>query len=136
MPGETPQLTVYFDGSCPLCRAEIRHYKAEDGAGAIRFVDASRTEGDFAGDLTRQQALARFHVRQSNGVLISGAAAFVAVWRVLPRWQRAARLATVPGMMAALKFGYRLFLPVRPLLSRLAATLQSPWDRRRKNKAL
>jgi predicted DCC family thiol-disulfide oxidoreductase YuxK len=124
VPRETPELTVYFDGSCPLCRAEMRHYGAEDGAGSICFVDVSRTKGDLAGDLTRGQALARFHVRRSNGALASGAAAFVAVWQLLPRWQWAARVAALPGMMATLDFGYRLFLPVRPLLSWLVGTFQ------------
>ena len=134
VPRETPEVTVYVDGSCRLCRAEIRHYGAEDRAGSICFVDASRTEGDLAGDLTRGQALARFHVRRSNGVLVSGAAAFVAVWQVLPRWQWAARMATLPGMMATLDFGYRLFLPVRPLLSRLVGTFLGLSSRRRGSK--
>ncbi len=34
-----------------------------------------------------------------------------------------ARIARLPGIMPVLEIGYRLFLPVRPLLSRLAAKL-------------
>lgn len=124
VPCGTPELTVYFDGSCPLYRAEIGHYGAQDGAGSICFEDVSQIKGDLAGDLKRQQALARFHVRRSNGTLVSGAAAFVAIWQVLPRWHWAARVAALPGMMATFDFGYRLFLPMRPLLSRLAGTFQ------------
>ena len=32
---------VYFDGSCPLCRAEIGMYSRHDSDGALCFVDIS-----------------------------------------------------------------------------------------------
>jgi hypothetical protein len=67
--------------------------------------------------------MARFHVRTGSGELVSGARAFVSVWRALPRWAWAARVASLPGATLALEIGYRLFLPVRPLLSRLAARI-------------
>jgi predicted DCC family thiol-disulfide oxidoreductase YuxK len=114
---------VYFDGSCPLCRAEIAHYKGQVGADAISFVDVSKPDADLPTGLTREQAMARFHVRDDKGELVSGARAFVSVWRALPRWGWAARLASLPGVTPVLELGYRLFLPVRPLLSRLAGRL-------------
>ncbi len=119
MASEKPSLTVYFDGSCPLCRAEISHYRAEAGADALDFVDVSLPEVVVPADLTRQEAMSRFHVRADDGTLISGAAAFVDVWRRLPRWRWAARLAALPGMLVVLETGYRLFLPIRPVLAKL-----------------
>jgi predicted DCC family thiol-disulfide oxidoreductase YuxK len=61
-------LTVYFDGACPLCQAEINHYRKQEGAGAICFLDVSRSEEMLAGDLTKQQAMKRFHVRGNDGL--------------------------------------------------------------------
>jgi hypothetical protein len=61
---------------------------------------------------------------------VSGAAAFVSIWRLLPRWRWAARIAAQPGAMAVLEGGYRLFLPVRPALSSAFRKL-SAWRRRR-----
>jgi predicted DCC family thiol-disulfide oxidoreductase YuxK len=61
----------------------------------------------------------RFHVRAGDGRVLSGAAAFVEVWTRLPRWRWAARAASLPGALAALELGYRMFLPVRPFISRL-----------------
>jgi len=118
-------LTVYFDGACPLCQAEISHYRKQEGADAICFLDVSRSEETVAVDLTRQQAMKRFHVRGSDGLLLAGAPAFVAVWSTLPRWRLAARLATLPGILTILEVAYRLFLPVRPAVSKLFRLVQA-----------
>ena len=63
----------------------------------------------------------RFHVLADDGRLLSGAAAFVEVWKLLPGWRWAARIMAVPGALAALELAYRMFLPARPILSRLFA---------------
>ncbi len=115
--------SVYFDGSCPLCRAEIAHYQRQAGAESLCFVDVSKPDADLPAELTREAAMARFHVRDADGAIVSGAAAFVSVWRTLPRWRWAARVASLPGVTPALELGYRLFLPVRPWMSRLAARM-------------
>jgi predicted DCC family thiol-disulfide oxidoreductase YuxK len=125
VPTETSKSAVYFDGSCPLCRAEIAHYRGTDRAGALCFVDISATDASLPDGLTRQQAMERFHVSDRNGQLLSGAAAFVEVWSRLPSWRWAARVAALPGAIAALEGGYRLFLPIRPSISRLFGKLQS-----------
>jgi predicted DCC family thiol-disulfide oxidoreductase YuxK len=119
----TAALTVYFDGSCPLCSAEIGHYSGLAGSERLCFVDVSAPGADAGTDLPTEAALRRFHVRQADGRLLSGAPAFVAIWGMLPAWSPAARLARVPGAVSLLELGYRLFLPVRPLLSRVAAAL-------------
>jgi predicted DCC family thiol-disulfide oxidoreductase YuxK len=111
--------TVYYDGSCPLCRTEIGYYQRKNQAGALCFVDVSEPGAATPEGVTRQQAMARFHVGASDGRILSGAAAFVEVWTRLPKWRWAARAASLPGAMAALELGYRMFLPVRPVISRL-----------------
>lgn len=114
-----PKTTVFFDGSCPLCRAEIRYYRRKDKAGALCFIDISDAGAVPPEGVTQQQAMKQFHVRASDGRVRSGAAAFVEVWTLLPRWCWAARIASLPGAMIALELGYKIFLPVRPFLSRL-----------------
>jgi predicted DCC family thiol-disulfide oxidoreductase YuxK len=114
---DRPAAIVYYDGACPLCRLEIGHYKTCDRLRAIRFVDVSRADADTGNNLARAAAMARFHVRQGNGELVSGAEAFVAVWQVLPRWRVLAQLAKVPGVLPALEGAYRAFLKVRPYIS-------------------
>jgi predicted DCC family thiol-disulfide oxidoreductase YuxK len=122
---EKSKSTLYFDGSCPLCRAEIAHYRGSDRAGALCFVDVSAKGASLPVGLTRKQAMERFHVRDRNGQLLSGAAAFVEVWSRLPGWRLAARATALPGAISAVEGGYRLFLPIRPFISRFFGKLQS-----------
>ncbi len=119
MTSEKPRTTAYFDGACPLCRAEIAYYRRQDKDGAICFVDVAAADATTPEGVTHAQALERFHVRGHDGRIRSGAAAFVAVWAQLPRWRWAARIAALPGVLTAMEWSYRLFLPVRPYLSRL-----------------
>lgn len=124
MTTEDQGTVVFFDGSCPLCRAEIGLYRKGDTACALRMVDVSQPGPALPDRLDRGRAMARFHVMSADGRLLSGAAAFVEVWRQLPRWRWAARAASLPGVIPALDLGYRLFLPVRPVLSRLFGLAQ------------
>ena len=66
---------VYFDGSCPLCRAEIGYYRRNDQADALFFVDISEAGAVTPEGITQQQAIERFHVRAGDGRVLSGAAA-------------------------------------------------------------
>lgn len=125
MRSDRQSLTVYFDGACPLCQAEINHYRKQEGACTIYFMDVSRSEETIATDLTKQQAMMRFHVRGDDGLLLSGAEAFVAVWSTLPRWRLAARLGALPRILKILEVAYRLFLPVRPAASKLFGIMQA-----------
>lgn len=125
--GPTPskdRTTVFFDGACPLCRAEIRFYERRDLEGVLSFVDVSRPDAGLPEDLGRDKALARFHVLSADGRLLSGAAAFAEVWRRTPGWRWAWRLSSVPGVMVLLETGYRLFLRFRPAIVRLFVVTQ------------
>ena len=115
---ELPKSTVYFDGSCSLCRAEIGCYRRNDQDHALCFVNISETGTVSPKGITQERAMNRFHVCASDGRVLSGAAAFVEVWTRLPRWRWAASAASLPGALIALEWGYRFFLPVRPFISR------------------
>jgi predicted DCC family thiol-disulfide oxidoreductase YuxK len=124
MEGDSIRSTVYFHGSCPLCQAEIGHYRSKDHSGALCFVDVSEPDALIPDGLTRRQAMERFHVRTGNGALVSGAAAFVEVWALLPRWRWAARVAALPGVLRLLEISYQLFLPARRPLAAIFGSLK------------
>jgi predicted DCC family thiol-disulfide oxidoreductase YuxK len=111
---EATDCTIYYDGACPVCSREIAHYRGSKGAERLAFVDVSAA-GDPAPDLPREIALARMHVRLANGQLVSGAAAFSALWRSLPGWRWLGRFAGLPGVRQVAEWGYRGFLNLRML---------------------
>ncbi|ARU15417.1 thiol-disulfide oxidoreductase DCC family protein [Croceicoccus marinus] len=111
-------LIVWYDGACPLCRREIALMRRLDRRGAIRFLDvACGAGGDCPVD--RADLLERFHARE-DGRLLSGAAAFAAMWRAIPLLRPLGIAARVPIVLALLERAYRAFLVVRPRLQRLA----------------
>jgi len=107
---------VYYDGGCPVCSREVAVYRARPGAEAFEWVDVHRADPAQLGpDLTCDQALARMHVRTPDGTLLSGAAAFGAIWRGLPGLRWLGRLVSIPPLSGIAEIGYRGFLVVRKL---------------------
>ena len=113
-------LTVFYDGACPLCTREIAYYKRRNGADAIDWVDISRSQDEaVAPDLSRRQALARLHVRNADGELESGGAAFTRIWEALPGFRLLGRMTSLKPVAWILERAYRLFLNFRPRLQGL-----------------
>lgn len=113
---KSASLEVWYDGACPLCAREIALMRRLDRAGRIRFTDVA--EGDAACPLDRAALLARFHARE-NGLLLSGAAAFAAMWRAVPLLWPLGQVARLPLVLRGLEWLYLRFLRVRPRLQAL-----------------
>ncbi len=109
------EITVWYDQGCPLCRREIALMRRLDRGGRIRFVDAADVE--IVCPLDRAKMLARFHAME-DGKLLSGAAAFAAMWRAIPILWPVGMAARLPGAERLLEWAYLKFLIVRPRLQR------------------
>jgi len=123
---ETLPLTVLYDGACPLCRREIGVYRGLRPNTPVCFADVSDAGLPLPPGTTREQLLARFHVRGADGRLLSGARAFLALWAALPGWRWLALAGRLPGAAWAMERTYRLFLRWRPTLQRWAIRLEPP----------
>jgi predicted DCC family thiol-disulfide oxidoreductase YuxK len=108
-------LEVWFDGDCPLCRREIAVLRRLDRRGAITFTDAA--DGQGVCPIDREALLARFHARE-DGVMLSGAAAFAAMWRAIPVLRPLGLAARNAIVLRGLERLYVAFLRVRPALTR------------------
>ncbi|MDX1670523.1 MAG: demethoxyubiquinone hydroxylase family protein [Limnobacter sp.] len=112
--------TVFFDGSCPLCRREIGLYRGLQSSQPIDWVDVSSPDAPEVSPRIQQTGktscdlMARFHVQTGQGELLNGAQAFVHIWQLLPGWRWLARLAAIPGMLWMMERMYNGFLKVRP----------------------
>lgn len=110
---------VWYDGACPLCLREIALMRRLDRRGAITFVDVAAGV-DPSCPIDRKALLARFHAAE-NGVVLSGAAAFAAMWRAIPLLRPLGLAARNPAVLRLLEAAYVRFLRVRPRLRRFFA---------------
>ncbi|MBK9571452.1 MAG: DUF393 domain-containing protein [Rhodoferax sp.] len=110
-------LTVMYDGACPLCRHEIALYQSLAPKDTVAWLDVSKATAQI-GPTERARYMQRFHVRRSDGQLLSGAAAFVALWLVMPGWRWLGTMGRLPGITPLLELAYRGFLRLRPYLQR------------------
>jgi demethoxyubiquinone hydroxylase (CLK1/Coq7/Cat5 family) len=111
-------LTVFFDGSCPLCRREIAVYRGLNASEPVCFANVCDPATLAPPGVSPQALMARFHVRQADGRIVSGARAFLALWAVMPGWRWLARLGQLPGVPFVLEAAYQGFLRVRPAVQR------------------
>ncbi len=85
-----------------------------DQARAITFVDV--TDPQSVCPIVPAAMLARFHAEE-DGTLLSGAAAFAAMWRAIPLLRPLGLAARNGSILAALEWLYLRFLRVRPRLA-------------------
>jgi predicted DCC family thiol-disulfide oxidoreductase YuxK len=101
---------LFYDGGCPLCRREIAHYRRLDRDGAVEWVDLLDDPQRLRqAGLDTRQAMARLHVIDVDGRLISGVRGFVAIWRRLPYYRHLARVVTGLGLLHPLDGAYGRF---------------------------
>jgi len=115
-------VTMYYDGACPVCSREVSLYRKLDREGAIRWHDVSASEGDLGNDGVNQaDALSVLHARLRDGRLVTGVAAFIAVWERLPGFKLFTRLARWRPINWMLETGYAWYAPRRKRVTQLLA---------------
>ena len=90
-----------------------------DRSEAIDFIDVGRLPAESC-PIDRDTLLARFHASE-NGQLLSGAAAFAAMWRAVPLLRPFGLAARSPWLLIQLERLYLIFLRFRPHLQRVFA---------------
>ena len=104
---------ILYNGRCPICSAEIDHYKARAAAtGAdLQFTDLNTAALDSWG-ISPDQATRRLHARR-DGDILSGFDAFLLIWQALPRWRWLARVVALPGLRHVVALVYdRVAAPI------------------------
>ena len=111
--------TLFYDGACPLCQAEILFLSKRNEAGLLNFVDINSTHYDPQKiGITCEQALAAMYGQFADGTLINGISVF-------PEAYRRARLPFLAWLFSrklfqpALKVAYHFFAKNRSSISKL-----------------
>ena len=113
------KLTLFYDGACPLCQAEILFLSKRNHAGLLAFVDINSANYDVnTVGVSCNEALASMYAQYESGVLINGVEVFLQAYKRanLPVlvW-----LFSRPYLRPALNLSYRLFARFRHPISRL-----------------
>ncbi len=131
-----PELTILYDGACPLCLREVRFLQSRDPQGErLGFVDidASDYEPASHGGIDYRSAMARIHGISADGQVLRDVAVFARAydlvglgWLYAPsRWPLSAPLIDgIYGLWA----GARLRLTGRPDLEQLCQIRSEPCD--------
>jgi predicted DCC family thiol-disulfide oxidoreductase YuxK len=113
------KLTLFYDGACPLCQAEILFLSGRNQADLLGFVDInSKSYDPLKVGVSCEEALAAMYGQYADGTLINGVIVF-------PEAYRRADLPTLAwifsrkSMQPILKMGYRFFAKNRHAISRV-----------------
>ncbi len=86
-----PKPKVFFDGNCPLCRKEIRHYQRLDKTHQLEWLDLHRSELALqTHHISQRQAMQLLHVIDQQNVPRTGISAFIIIWENLPGYRHLA----------------------------------------------
>ncbi len=110
-----PRVTVWYDSECPLCVREIRLMRRLDRRQAVDFVSI---QGGAGCPISTDELMKRFHAQERGEPVVSGAAAFAAMWRAIPAMKPLGLLARFRPVLWILERMYRGFLVIRPWLQR------------------
>ncbi len=112
-------LTIFYDGRCPLCLAEMRQLHALNKQGKLRFEDihAENFQQRFP-DINSDAAARILHGRLETGELLLGLDVTHRAWSLVgkKRWLAALRW---PLIRPVADLAYRVFARHRYRLSRL-----------------
>lgn len=73
-------LTVYYDASCALCRAEMQALKARDADDRLLLVDCAAEAFVVPRGVSREALMSRIHARDANGRWLVGVDVFAEVY--------------------------------------------------------
>jgi predicted DCC family thiol-disulfide oxidoreductase YuxK len=111
-------LTIYYDGECPLCLAEIHFLKNRNSLGLIQFVDVAAAQYDEAAhQLTCKLALATMQGRLADGTQLEGIPVFAEAYK-RANLPKLAWLFSRSWLKPILNAGYYVFAKYRHSISK------------------
>jgi len=103
------QITLYFDGDCPLCKREINFLRKITPKDKVSYKDIS--EDNFKEDehgKSCSKLMAEIHAKTSKGEWLIGMEAFRAVYSYTP-YSFIFNLTNLPILKQCFDFAYKIF---------------------------
>lgn len=113
-------ISVFYDGSCSVCAAEIEHYLRQDRDGKLIAVDISAPSfkpEEYGIPLTA--FMYEMHIIDRSGHIYLGVEAFWAIWQAFPTstlYGLMGAMVTAPVLNQFARLLYKGFANIRPYL--------------------
>lgn len=135
MLSQIQKLTLFYDGECPLCQAEILFLSERNHAGLLDFIDINSDRYDAATiGISCERALATMSAQYADGTLIEGVSVFPEAYRRadLPflAW-----IFSIKLLYPLFFIGYRVFAKYRHSISKLLGPSALRLVKKRTNKS-
>jgi predicted DCC family thiol-disulfide oxidoreductase YuxK len=113
------KLTLFYDGACPLCQAEILFLSGRNESQLLDFVDVNSEQFDpLKVGVSCEAALAAMYGQFANGKLIQGVSVFPEAYK-RANLPRLAWLFSRKSLQPILKLAYLFFAKNRHAISSL-----------------
>ena len=100
-------MKVYFNNSCNICRTEINLYKKQN-IEDIEWIDITDNKSaELETQKNDKTLLRRLHVKNGNDI-ISGAEAFLLVWKKIPKYKFLYKFFKTPIIFNLFSFFYEI----------------------------
>jgi predicted DCC family thiol-disulfide oxidoreductase YuxK len=116
---DTAKLTLFFDGCCPLCSAEMQQLKKLDHLNSLKLVDLHQTDFDrLFPHVDKEQANQILQAQLADGTMLYGLDANCTAWKLVgkKRWLKILRW---PVVRRLADIGYLVFAKNRSTISLL-----------------
>jgi predicted DCC family thiol-disulfide oxidoreductase YuxK len=106
---KTAELTLFFDGKCPLCTKEIELLKRYDKNAKMQFEDINSTSFETKFPfIDLQEARHVLHGQLLSGTIITGMDVTFMAWDLVER-HRWLKLLNLPLVRPLTDWGYQIF---------------------------
>lgn len=108
------KVTMFYDGGCPLCKVEVKHYQDLDKQQHIEWVDITKNQEILKQyNIPFDNAIRHLHVLDKKQKVQIGAYAFVTLWKELPYYRILAVFFYIPMSKFMLNIFYKIFAKFR-----------------------
>ena len=99
-------MTIYFDGTCAVCKGFVQRIQLSSKGDTFASVDASK--GDLQTGITSEEAMYEVHMVDEAGVMHKGADAILKIVEQYPRWRVLAKVGRWPVIKQCVSLVYRI----------------------------
>ena len=123
------ELTIFFDGGCPLCQREIDFLESRNQKAKLKFIDINSSDLSLMCEygITYKQAMERIHALKNDGSIIKDIEVFQEAYHLIGLgWIYAPT--KLPILYGIFQFIYRIWakyrlkLTLRPSIDKLCSS--------------